>query len=106
MRVHHHLKILFALSTLATMAACASTGRQRGSSAEISVQWDSGPLDRAYQRERSDMDARHSQESASPRSDESSDQRGQRQSTESKDLESRYSRGKASHSQTMPSSER
>ena len=106
MRVHRHLKILITLTTLASLGACASTGMGRGSSAEVSVQWDSGPLDRSYQQERSSMDARHSQEIASPRSGESSDQRGQRQSAESKDLESRYARGKASHAQSLPGSER
>jgi hypothetical protein len=74
--------------------------------ASVSVQWDSGPLDQAYHHERSDMDARHSQEIASPRADESSDQRVQRQAAEDQDLEHRYAQGKASHSQTLPPSDR
>ena len=49
---------------------------------------------------------RHQQEMANPRTDESSDQRVQRQATEKQDLEARYSAGKASHAQALPPSDR
>ena len=109
MPVHRHLKTLIALTTLASLAsiaACSPYGRQSQSSAVVSVRWDSGPLDRAYTREHSDMVTRHNQEIASPRSDESADVRNQRQASERQDLELRYSRGKAAHSDTLPPSER
>jgi hypothetical protein len=106
MRVHRHLKILITFTTLATVAACASMGRQTRSGADVTVQWDSGPLDRAYSREHATMVVRHNQEIASPRSDESADVRNQRQAAEKQDLELRYARGKSAHSQTLPASER
>jgi hypothetical protein len=112
MRVPRPVQILTVLATLATLAACGSMGRgprdqpdPNYSSTSVAVVWDSGPLDRAYQGERTSMDTRHSQEIASPRANESADQRVQRQETENKDLESRYTQGKASHSQTLPPSD-
>jgi hypothetical protein len=108
MRDYRSLQIITAL-TFVMLAACAS-GRGTRNQPDpdyvgASVQWDSGPLDRAYGRERANMDARHNQENAYPRSDESSDQRVQRQSYENQDLELRYERGKAAHSQTLPPSD-
>ena len=116
------------LTILATLAACSSPGASSNAQPDaappaaapvvaapapdpapvvaVSPQWDSGPLDLAYQRERKDMDARHSREVASPRSGESSNQRDQRHQTESKALELRYTRGKTAHSRTMPPAER
>jgi len=120
------------LTILATLAACSSPGASSNAQpdaappaappaaapvvaapapepapvADINQRWDSGPLDFAYQRERKDMDARHSREVASPRSGESSNQRDQRHQTESKGLELRYTRGKTAHSRTMPPAER
>jgi hypothetical protein len=108
MRVHRHLKTLITLTTIASLgslAACASQGRQSQGGAVVSVRWDSGPLDRAYTREHSDMVTRHNQEIATPRSDESADVRNQRQASERQNLELRYSRGKAAHSDTLPPSE-
>ena len=105
MRVHRHLKILITLTTLATLGACSSTGRQARSGADVTVQWDSGPLDRAYTSEHADMVVRHNQEIANPRSDESADVRNQRQAAERQSLELRYARGKSAHSQTLPPSE-
>jgi hypothetical protein len=96
--------------TFVMLAACASGRGARHqpdpSYSGVTVQWDSGPLDRAYGHERSDMDARHNQENAYPRSDESSDQRVQRQKSENDDLERRYTRGKAAHSDTLPPSDK
>jgi hypothetical protein len=104
MRVHSHLKLLITLTTLATVAACSSN--RSGVGVGVGVQWDSGPLDRAYSREHAAMVVRHNQEIATPRSDESADVRNQRQAAENQDLELRYSRGKSAHSQTLPASER
>jgi len=106
MRVHRHLKTLLTIATLASVAACAPDGRHSGSAVEVSAQWDSGPLDRAYNKEHADMVVRHNQEIANPRSDESADVRNQRQASERQDLELRYSRGKSAHAQTLPPSER
>jgi len=98
------------MTMAATFAACSAYGRggrehtSPDYSSTVAVQWDSGPLDLAYKTERTNMDTRHAQETASPRADESSDQRGSRQASESKDLENRYASGKASHSQTLPES--
>ena len=116
------------LTILATLAACSSPGASSNAqpdaappaaapvvaapapepapAVDINLRWDSGPLDLAYQRERKDMDARHSREVASPRSGESSNQRDQRHQTESKGLELRYTRGKTAHARTMPPAER
>jgi hypothetical protein len=105
MRVHRHLKTLITLTTLASLAACAPYGRRSQSGTEISVRWDSGPLDRDYARAHDEMIARHSREIASPRSDESSNQRDSRQASERQALEARYSRGKSAHSDKLPPSE-
>lgn len=113
MRVERSLQLLVISTTLAAVAACASGyGRHTrdqpdpGYSAAVSVQWDSGPLDRAYRSEKDGMDTRHSQEASNPRAGESSDQRSQRQTTESQDLERRYASGKASHSHDLPALDR
>jgi len=92
--------------TFVMLAACASGRGTRNQPdpnySAASVQWDSGPLDRAYGHERADMDTRHNHENAYPRADESQDQRVQRQSSENQDLERRYERARAAHSDTMP----
>jgi hypothetical protein len=112
MRLYRSVQILTGLATVATLGACTSYGRHTRSepdpsySASVSVQWESGPLDQAYGRERTDMDARHTQEIASPRANESSDQRSKRQDTEKQGLERRYAQGKASHSHDLPPSDR
>ena len=125
MRLHRSMVFLTIVTTL---AACSSPGASANAQpdaappaaapvaaapapdpapiVDANVRWDSGPLDLAYRRERSDMDARHTREIAAPRSDETSNQRVQRHATESKTLELRYSRGKASHARTMPPAER
>jgi hypothetical protein len=111
MRVQRSVQILAGLTTLATLAACSSPGGRRNEpdpnySTTATVQWDSGPLDQAYRSERTDMDARHTQEIANPRAGESSDQTKQRHATESQDLESRYAQGKAAHAKSLPPSNR
>jgi hypothetical protein len=106
MRVHRQLKTLITFATVASLAACAPYGRQGGGAAVVSVRWDSGPLDRDYTRVHGDMIARHNQEIASPRSDESADVSNQRLASERQDLELRYSRGKSAHSDKLPPSER
>src|ERR1019366_9054354 len=105
MRVHRQFRTLLTLATVASLAACAPYGRQSESSAVVSVRWDSGPLDRAYNSAHADMIARHNQEIATPRSDESADVRNQRQAAEKQNLELRYARGKSAHSDTLPPSE-
>ena len=110
MRFQRSVQMLTVLTTLATLAACASYGREQRADPQVTTVavagWDSGPLDRDYARERTTMDNRHQQEIANPRNDESSDQRIQRHATENQDLEARYTAGKASHSQSLPPSEK
>jgi hypothetical protein len=101
------MKTLLAFATISMLAACAQQGRQSGGGGvEIVAQWDSGPLDRDYNRQHADMVSRHNQEIANPRSDESADVRNSRQASERQDLELRYTRGKAGHTSTLPQSER
>ena len=110
MRLQRSVQMLAVLGTLAALAACASYGREPRNDPQVTTvavaQWDSGPLDRDYARERTTMDNRHQQEIASPRNDESSDQRVQRHATENQNLEARYTAGKAAHAQSLPPSEK
>jgi hypothetical protein len=101
MRVHRHLKTLVTVGALATMAACAPMSQGR-STTEVSVGWDSGPLDRAYASEHADMVARHGRENAAPQPDETQFARDHRQASESAELDHRYAQGKTSHSDTLP----
>jgi hypothetical protein len=71
----------------------------------VNLRWDSGPLDSDYRRERSDLDAQQARERANLRAGETIVVVNQRQASENKALELRYSRGKASHSRTLPPSE-
>jgi hypothetical protein len=98
MRIHRSMQFLM---VVATLAACTPNGGPR-TGVEVSAQWDSGPLDRAYGREHDELAARHAQEISAPRDSESAYDRDHRQAAESKDLEARYSKGKADHSDTMP----
>jgi hypothetical protein len=108
-RVQRPVQILTVLMTLATVVACGTYGRGYKSEPDPSyyatVTWDSGPLDQDYQHQRVDMDARHNQEIANPRAGESSDQMKDRHAAESKDLDTRYAAGKASHSKSVPPSD-
>lgn len=106
MRVHRHLITVATLTMLLGAAACAPYGGRTSSGMEVSARWDSGPLDRDYSRQHAEMVARHNQEIASPRSDESADVRNARQTAENQDLELRYARGKSAHAQSLPPSER
>jgi hypothetical protein len=111
MRMQRSVQILTVLTTLAIAAACSSYGRGYNGeprpdySSTVAVAWDSGPLDQDYQHQRADMDARHNQEIASPQAGESSDQLKARQAAESKDLDTRYAAGKASHAESVPASD-
>jgi hypothetical protein len=105
MRIEHSLKILTALSTVAIVAACSSNRARHANDTGYNVttaEWDSGPLDRDYQREHVAMETRHRDEAANARADESAEQRQQRQGSEQRDLEDRYARGKKAHSNTLP----
>jgi hypothetical protein len=109
MRVQTSLQLALALTTLATISACGSYGARQQPDpnyAGATIAWDSGPLDNDYHRQRNELDNRHADETAHPRADESSDQRVQRQGDESKDLETRYAQGKASHASSVPPSDR
>ena len=108
MRLQRSVQILVILTTAATLAACASYPRESQPAPQVVAVngWDSGPLDRDYQQQRTSMDSRHQQEIANPRNDESSDQRVQRHATESQDLEARYTAGKASHAYALPPSDK
>ena len=72
----------------------------------LTVHWDSAPLDLAYRREHEDMEARHTREIATPRAGESTARRRERQASENKTLELRYTRGKTEHLRTLPPAER
>ena len=64
MRIQRTLHVALALTT-ALAAACASAGRGQPAPGYNSiVQWDSGPLNLDYQRQRGEMDTRHAQEIA------------------------------------------
>ena len=86
MRVTRYLQVAFVLTAFVTLGACSSMGGhhqdQDGGVAYASVTWDSGPLDRDYQVQLTDMENRHNQEAAHPRQGESSDQMTQRQTAE------------------------
>ncbi len=102
------VQILTVFMTLATVVACGTYGRgTRNPSPEYSatVVWDSGPIDRDYNGQRTELEARHSQEIANPRAGESAEQMKGRHAAESKDLDTRYAAGKASHSNSVPASD-
>jgi hypothetical protein len=102
MRINRSMQCLI---VLASLAACSPYGRPARSGVEVSAQWDSGPLDRDYGRQHADLVARHASEIATPASGESEHDRDTRQTAENKDLEARYSKGKASHADKLPPSE-
>ncbi|MBI3791798.1 MAG: hypothetical protein HY275_13095 [Gemmatimonadetes bacterium] len=93
------------LSLAATLAACS--GQHLRTEPDPmhdsgTLTWDSGPLDRDFQKERVALDDRHRREGESPKADESRDQMIARHAMETKDLQARYDRGKALHSQSLP----
>ena len=108
MRIPRSMQALTLVTAAAALTACSSMGgrhQPESNDTVVAAQWDSGPLDRSYQGEKTDLDARHQQEINNPRAGESQDQAKQRQSAESQDLERRYAQGKASHAQTLPPSD-
>jgi hypothetical protein len=104
MQVQRSVHLMTVAAVCASLAACSSYGKEhaRPDPNVVAVQWDSGPLDRDYQQQRSDMDSRHQSEIANPRADESSDQRTRRQTNENNDLDHRYAAGKAAHDSVVP----
>ena len=124
MRIHRPSRLLALITifvALATLSACGSGSQASADTtaataapvvaapapaAAVNVTWDSGPLDLAYHNERIAIDLRHNQEIAHPRADESADKRVARQAEENKDLERRYTQGKADHKRELPPAER
>ena len=107
MRVLRYLQVVAVLAASAALGACSSMGgghHPDDGVAYASVTWDSGPLDRDYQSQLSDMETRHNQEAAHPPQGESQAQMTQRQTAEHQDLSKRYAQGEASHAQSMPPS--
>ena len=106
MRIHRTMKILTITATAATLGAlvaCSPRERPR-TGVEVSARWDSGPLDRDYNRERADLVARHNREIASPEPGESKYDMDHRQANENYALEVRYKAGKDSHAESLPPS--
>lgn len=107
MHVHRHLKTIAALTALTTIGAlvgCSPYGRHAETGVTVSAQWDSGPLDRDYARERADLDTRHRRELATPERGESKYDMDKRQVNENNALEFRYKQGKESHATELPPS--
>ena len=103
MQVPRSMQLLTVAAGFAALTACSSAREHvRPDPNVVTAQWDSGPLDRDYQRQRSDMDARHQSEIANPRADESADKRTQRQTDENNDLDKRYAEGKTAHASVVP----
>jgi hypothetical protein len=107
MRVPRYLQVAIVFTAFATLGACTSMGGHHPDQdgVYVSATWDSGPLDRDYQVQLTDMENRHNQEAAHPSQGESSDQMTQRQTAEHQDLSKRYAQGEASHAQKMPPSD-
>jgi hypothetical protein len=105
MRIRNTIPLLTALTMVSTIAACGGRHvRNEDAYSTTTVVWDSGPLDRDYQQERTTMQARHADEAAHARADEAVDQRNARQTSERQDLEDRYQRGKKEHMKKLPAS--
>ena len=121
MRVDHSLKFLTILAAITACSAPAATPdaappvavaapapvaaapvAEAAPAPEVSVRWDSRPLDVDYRRQRDDMNARFRVEIGTPRAGESRGQMDRRHSEESKALELRYSNGKRDHARGMP----
>jgi hypothetical protein len=123
MRVDRPLKFLTVLAAISACSAPAATPDAAPPAAaaapapvaaapaadpapapEVSVRWDSHPLDLEYQRERASLDSRFKIEISTPRSGESARDRDNRQAAERKALEDRYERGKKQHARGLPPS--
>jgi hypothetical protein len=103
MRIANTLALLSALTVVVTVSACSThRARHDESYGVTTAEWDSGPLDQDYRRERAAMEARHQDEIAHSRADESADRREARQAAERQQLEDRYRRGKEQHMKRLP----
>ncbi len=106
MRIRNTIPLLTALTMVSTIAACGGRHARNNDaySTTAVVEWDSGPLDGDYRREHDAMLARHADEVAHARADESAERREARQAAERQDLEDRYERGKKEHMKKLPPS--
>lgn len=104
MRKLRYLQVATVVAALVTVGACASMGGNHPDQDGVyaSATWDSGPLDRDYQVQLTEMENRHNQEAAHPPQGESPEQMTQRQTAEHQDLSKRYAQGEASHAQKLP----
>ena len=106
MQIQRTMKVLTLTATVAALGALvACSPRERPhTGVSVSASWDSGPLDRDYNRERSDLTARHNREIASPEHGESKFDMDKRQKNEDYSLEVRYKQGKDTHVDVLPPS--
>lgn len=107
MQIRNSIYFLTAVTMISTVAACGGNrARHEGTNTTTTtvVEWDSGPLDASYRREHDALNARHQDEVAHARANESADARDTRQAQETSDLEDRYTRGKAGHMKDLPPS--
>jgi hypothetical protein len=107
MHIHRTMKVLAisaSVATLGTVVACAPVGRHAETGVSVSASWDSGPLDRDYGREHTELVARHNREIANPEHGESKYDMDKRQTNENNSLEVRYKQGKDSHANELPPS--
>ena len=103
MNIRQTLSFLSALAALSAVSACTTHHARHDDSYSVTTgEWDSGPLDRDYQRERRAMEARHAEEAAQTRADEDAQRRDSRQAAERQQLEDRYRRGKDGHMKKLP----
>lgn len=119
MRVDRSLKFLTVLAAITACGAPAATPDAAPPAAaaapapvaaapvadpapDVSVRWDSRPLDLEYRREQDNLAARFKVEIATPRAGESARDRDSRQAAERKALDDRYQRGKNQHARSLP----
>jgi hypothetical protein len=105
MHIKHTIKVLAITATVGTVgavAACTPSTYGRHSDVAVSASWDSGPLDRDYGREHTELVARHNREIASPEHGESKFDMDKRHTNENYALEVRYKQGKESHANVLP----
>ncbi len=81
--------------------AAAAPAPSSGTQVSVDLNWDSGPLDRAYRAEREAIEVRHAREISHPLPGENAAQREQRQARENQALEARYTRGKQTHAKSF-----
>lgn len=107
MRFRNTIFLITAVAMVSMVAACGGNRarHQDGYSTTTVVEWNSAPLDESYRREHDALEARHRDEMAHARADESADARNARQAEETRDLEDRYRRGKDGHMKELPPSD-